>query len=179
MDGHNEQRSRVKLTIVVAMIGLLSVALGFTLEATKIQLDDVIDPYGQGCTYPSHSHSITLGVLAIVALLAFRVYCPETRNSSSMVQLSRYLSWVAWFVAMIFYIFGVLMTTKQGDTLEYVDGFESYYSCNVVKPGIFGAGASFALTSVILENVYLVVSQQQNDKTTSDPSTQPSNVAMC
>lgn len=89
------------------------------------------------------------------------------------------LNRVAWFVAMIFYIVGVLMTTKQGDTLEYHDRFESFYSCNVVKPGVFGAGASFALTSIVLEIVYLVVTQQRIDKTTSDPSRQPSNIAMC
>ncbi|XP_021999602.1 uncharacterized protein LOC110896792 isoform X2 [Helianthus annuus] len=33
------------------------------------------------------------------------------------------------------------------------------------------AGASFALTSIVLEVVYLVVAQHQTEKTASDPST--------
>lgn len=83
---------------------------------------------------------------------------------------------VAWFVAISFYVVGLTMNGRQGDTLEYRDHYQSYYKCNVVKPGIFGAGASFALTSVILEIVYLVVT----NKTATNPSTgEPSILAMC
>ncbi|KAI3712114.1 hypothetical protein L1987_70663 [Smallanthus sonchifolius] len=144
------------------MFGLLSAALGFAAEATKLQIDEVKDVYRTGCTYPSNSgRTVTLVVLALVALLGIRVYCPGTRSPSSVVQLSRYLSWVAWFMAMIFYAVGLIMMKNQEDTFEYRDDFQSYYKCNVVKPGIFGAGASFALTSVVLEIVYSVVTQNE------------------
>ncbi|KAI3815069.1 hypothetical protein L1987_14723 [Smallanthus sonchifolius] len=161
------------------MFGLLSAALGFAAEATKLQLDEVKDVYGTGCKYPSNSGRTTLVILALVAPFGF-VYCPGIRSPSSVVQLSRYLSWVAWLVAMIFYVVGLLMTKNKGDTFEYQDDFQSYYKCNVVKPGIFGAGASFALTSVVLEIVYSVITQNETDKTASEPSPdQPSVVAMC
>ncbi|KAL8242620.1 hypothetical protein R6Q59_012922 [Mikania micrantha] len=180
MDGHDQQNSRVKLHAGVATIGLLSASLGFAAEATKFQRDDVKDIYGIGCKYPSHSGTMTLGIIAVAALVCFRVYCPGTRSPSSGVQLLHYLSWLTWFVAMIFYVIGLLMTVNQGNTFEYRDNFQDYYKCNVVKPGVFGAGATFTLTSIILEIVYLVVKQPQTDKTSSDPSTdKPSIVAMC
>ncbi|XP_021999601.1 uncharacterized protein LOC110896792 isoform X1 [Helianthus annuus] len=108
--------------------------------------------------------------LALIGLCSSR-HCPGVRSPSSAVQLSRYLSWVAWFVAMSFYVVGLLMIKNQGDKYEYRDNFQSYYNCNVLKPGIFRAGASFALTSIVLEVVYLVVAQHQTEKTASDPST--------
>nr|GEX70679.1 hypothetical protein CTI12_AA549420 [Tanacetum cinerariifolium] len=93
MDCHGEQSSRVKLIAVVSTFGLLSASLGFAAEATKLQLAEVMDFSEGGCTYPSNSGPIRLGVIAIVALVAFRVYCPGNRIPSAMVQLSRYLSW--------------------------------------------------------------------------------------
>ncbi|PWA46529.1 hypothetical protein CTI12_AA507820 [Artemisia annua] len=180
MDCHGEQSSRAKLIAVVATFGLLSAALGFAAEATKLQLAEVMDFLEGGCTYPSNSGPIRLGVIAIVALVAFRVYCPGNRSPSAMVQLSRYLSWVAWLVAMIFYVVGLVMIKKQGNILEYQGEPQNLYNCNVVKPGIFAAGASFALTSILLEIIYLVASTtHQPDKTTSDPPPRASILGMC
>ncbi|XP_076943053.1 uncharacterized protein LOC143613152 [Bidens hawaiensis] len=181
MEGHDQESSRVKLNAIVATVGLLSATLGFAAEATKIQLEEIQNIYRMGCTYPEHSGATALAVVALVTLLGFRVYCPGTRSQSSSVQLSRYLSWVAWFVAMSFYVVGLLMAKLQGHQYEPQTNFQHYDKCNVVKPGIFSAGASFALTSVVLEIVYLVTAtQHQTDKTASNPSTgQPSILSMC
>ncbi|KAI3815068.1 hypothetical protein L1987_14722 [Smallanthus sonchifolius] len=66
MDGHDQRRSSVHTNAVVATVGLLSAALGFAVEATKLQLDEVKDISGRGCTYPSHSAPTALGVVAVV-----------------------------------------------------------------------------------------------------------------
>ena len=50
------------------------------------------------------------------------------------------------------------------ETHDYSD-IHSYYVCNVVKRGIFCAGASFALTRITLEIIYFVVTLH-GDKTT-------------
>ncbi|KAK1414352.1 hypothetical protein QVD17_30096 [Tagetes erecta] len=156
------------------MVGLLSATLGFIAELIRLQLGDVKDESGIGCVYPNLSGVTALGVIAIVALLGFRVSFLGTRSPYSEVQISRYLSLVTWCVAMIFYIIGLIMTTTQGNSVEYQRFDYERYSCNVVKPGIYGTGASFALTSVILEIVYFATTHQyRTDNPVSYPSTQP------
>ncbi|GKC23232.1 hypothetical protein Tco_1025382 [Tanacetum coccineum] len=56
-------------------------------------LDEVKGIIGDGCYYPSKNIPMSLGAVAIAALLVFRAYCPGIRSSSSVVLLSRYLSW--------------------------------------------------------------------------------------
>ncbi|PWA46531.1 hypothetical protein CTI12_AA507840 [Artemisia annua] len=190
MEDNGQQSFRVQLIAIFITFGFISAAFGFAVEAMKPQLDEVKGIIGDGCYYPSKTIPMSLGAAAIVALLVIRAYCPGIRSSSSVVQLSRYLSWVAWFGAMTFYIIGLMLENQkeeiyyrpldvpyQGEETHDYSGMHSYYVCNVVKPGIFGAGASFALTSITLEIIYLVVTLH-GDKTTSiDPSAKLSAVA--
>lgn len=41
MDGHDQQNPRVKLFFVIAISGMLSAALGFAAEATKLQVKPI------------------------------------------------------------------------------------------------------------------------------------------
>ncbi|KAJ9537744.1 hypothetical protein OSB04_030477 [Centaurea solstitialis] len=136
--------------IIGATMGLLSAVLGFVAEATKVQLADVNDEMERECKYPTNSKS------------------PHK---------------VASLGAMSFYIIGLVMIGNQGEEMRFKERlgygtFESSYVCKVVKPGIFGAGASFALTSIALQIIYSVATSLHDGTTIIPPSTKRSEVTM-
>ncbi|PWA41803.1 hypothetical protein CTI12_AA507830 [Artemisia annua] len=165
MDEHREPRCSV-IIVIVAINGMLSAALGFAAEATVPRIYEVQNKFSHECKYPK-SPAQGLGIAAVVTLLIVRCYCSRTRNLSPLVRLTLFSSWVAWLVAMSFYIAGFLMINNQEMEIRY-NGFQSYIVCYVVKPGIFAAGASFVLVSIVLEIVYLVATSSRADKLMND-----------
>ncbi|XP_024979111.1 uncharacterized protein LOC112516330 [Cynara cardunculus var. scolymus] len=173
------------VAIVGATMGLLSAVLGFVAEATKVQLADVKDVMETGCTYPTNSKNPTqvLGVVAVMSLLISRVCFLRSPIPSPVARLSLISSWLAWLGALIFYIVGLVMIGNQGEKMRYGERlgdrtFQIDYVCKVVNPGIFGAGASLTLTSVVLQIIYLVVVNHHDGTITVPPSTQRSEVTM-
>ncbi|KAJ9537775.1 hypothetical protein OSB04_030508 [Centaurea solstitialis] len=179
MVSHGDQSSTRTTTAITPIVGatmaLLSAVLGFVAEATTAQLLGGDDEMERGCTYSTDSKSPAqmLGILAVLSLLFFQ-------------PLSRLL-WLdsPLFLpgALTFYIVGLVMIANQGEEIRYgerlQDGtFQSYYVCKVVKPGIFGAGASFALTTIVLQIIYLVATSHHDGTATVAPSTQRSEVTM-
>lgn len=64
---------------------------------------------------------------------------------------------MAWLAAMSFYVVGLVMIADEGEDIRY-DRFDtSYIVCDVLKPGIFGAGASFVLVTIVLKIIYLLI----------------------
>ncbi|GKD59841.1 hypothetical protein Tco_1297350 [Tanacetum coccineum] len=152
MDCHGEQSSRVKLIAVVATFGFY---LQLLVLLQKLQSSSLLRLW---TSQKEDAH-----IRAIQA--------PYDLESSQLV---------AWLVAMIFYVVGLVMIIKQGNILKYQGEPQNLYNCNAVKPGIFGAGASFALTSILLEIIYLVATTtHQPDKTTADPPPRVSILGMC
>ncbi|GKC29267.1 hypothetical protein Tco_1036561, partial [Tanacetum coccineum] len=90
--GMRQRNGDVQLIAVFITFGFIFAAFGFAAEAMKPQLDEVKGIIGDGCYYPSKNIPMSLGAVAIAALLVFRAYCPGIRSSTSVVQLSRYLS---------------------------------------------------------------------------------------
>ncbi|KAK1416697.1 hypothetical protein QVD17_25812 [Tagetes erecta] len=138
------------IVVVFIIIGMASSALGFGAEATSPRLYEVLNKIGGGCTYPrSPAHG--LAIAALVTLVIFRFHCPRIRKHSSKTRLCLISSWVAWLAAMSLYVIGLGMIANQAKELRYDSFKRSYIVCHVVKPGIFGAGASFVLVCVVLE----------------------------
>ncbi|GJX44640.1 hypothetical protein Tco_0261316 [Tanacetum coccineum] len=166
MDDHRELKCSV-VVVIVTINGILSAALGFAAEATVPRIYEVQNKISHECTYPK-SPAQGLVIAALVTLLIVRCYSPRTSNLSPWVRLSLFSSCrVAWLVAMSFYIAGFVMINNQEKEIR-LNGFQSYIVCHVVKPGIFAAGASFVLVSVVLEIVYLVATSSRTDKTINE-----------
>ncbi|XP_076882552.1 uncharacterized protein LOC143531566 [Bidens hawaiensis] len=155
MDVHREPKcSAVVVTVVI--IGIASAALGFAAEATSPRLSEVQNNITGACTYPKRP-AYRLGIAALVMLLVFRCYCPKTRNLCLKARVCLISSWVAWLAAISFYVVGLVMINGQGEEIRYDSFNRSYVVCHVVKTGIFAAGASFVLLTILLEIIYLAI----------------------
>ncbi|KAJ9555384.1 hypothetical protein OSB04_009998 [Centaurea solstitialis] len=159
---------------VVAVLGIISAAAGFAGEATKVKANEVL-AVGGSCVYPS-SPALALGIIAAVFTIINRIYisvtfggcscCRNDPNSTPISKLLAVLSWVATVIAVCLLLAAAGLNNKEGGQ---VDSY-GYYTCYVVKPGIFAAGAILALLSAVFGiAAYITLTPPTQQTTTTNP----------
>ncbi|XP_071697316.1 protein MODIFYING WALL LIGNIN-2-like [Rutidosis leptorrhynchoides] len=138
---------------IVAVLGIISAATGFAAEATRVKASDVYIEDGS-CVYPS-SPALALGFLAALFAIITRIYidvtsggfscCKNDPTSTTISKLLYIISWVASVVAVVLLLAAAGLNDKEGGE---VDSY-GYFTCYVVKSGIFSAGAVLALLSSV------------------------------
>ncbi|KAL8216660.1 hypothetical protein R6Q57_023497 [Mikania cordata] len=138
---------------VVAVLGIISAATGFAGEFTRVKASDVYIE-DDSCVYPS-SPALALGIISAVFAIITQVYisvtfgcCRCCRNDPSSTPISKLLSvlsWVATVVAVVLLLAAAGLNNREGGQ---VDSY-GYFTCYVVKPGIFAAGGVLALLSAV------------------------------
>ncbi|XP_020581965.1 uncharacterized protein LOC110025693 isoform X1 [Phalaenopsis equestris] len=160
----------------VGFLGLLSAALGFAAEATRVKASDVLTRVPGECTYPKSS-ALYLGLAsaisvviaqAIINTVAGCICCKRNTNPANtnwtVALISFVLSWVTFIIAFLLLLTGSALNDQRGQQRMY---FGDY--CYVVKPGVFSGGAVLALGSVSLGIVYFVSLQTSKDSQPLDP----------
>ncbi|MQL91990.1 hypothetical protein Taro_024609 [Colocasia esculenta] len=149
------ERKVLVVCAVVGFLGVLSAALGFAAEATRIKVSDVQTATPGECIYP-RSPALVLGLASAVALMMAQAIinavagciCCKKRPESSGTN---------WTIGITFVIAFLLLLT--GAALNDQHGAEKIYLgsyCYVVKSGVFSGGAALSLASVSLGIVYYV-----------------------
>ncbi|XP_076947375.1 protein MODIFYING WALL LIGNIN-1-like [Bidens hawaiensis] len=138
---------------IVAVLGIISAATGFGGEFTRVKASDVtIDD--DSCVYPS-SPALALGIISAVFAIITQIYisvtfggcrcCKNDPNLTPISKLFSVLSWVATVIGVIMLLTAAGLNNREGGQ---VDSY-GYFTCYVVKPGIFAAGAVLALLSAV------------------------------
>ncbi|KAM0024196.1 putative modifying wall lignin-1/2 [Helianthus debilis subsp. tardiflorus] len=159
---------------VVAVLGIISAAAGFGGELTRVKADDVSVSDGS-CVYPS-SPALALGIIAAVFAIITQIYisvtfggcrcCRNDPNSTPISKLLSVLSWVATVIAVLLLLTAAGLNNKEGGQ---VDSY-GYFTCYVVKPGIFAAGAVLALLSAVFGIAAYVTVAPPTLQTTTNPA---------
>ncbi|KAF5797549.1 putative modifying wall lignin-1/2 [Helianthus annuus] len=159
---------------VVAVLGIISAATGFTGEFTRVKDSDVYIE-DNSCVYPS-SPALALGVISALFAIITQIYisvtfgccrcCGNNTNSTPISKLLSVLSWVATVVAVILLLAAAGLNNKEGGQ---VDSY-GYFTCYVVKPGIFAAGALLALLSAVFGIAAFVTVAPLATQTTTNPA---------
>ncbi|KAJ0615898.1 putative modifying wall lignin-1/2 [Helianthus annuus] len=147
------ENKEVGFCAIVAVLGIISASSGFAAEFTRVKADDVsIDD--DSCVYPS-SPALALGIISAVFAIITQIYisitfgacrcCGNDPNSTPISKLLSVLSWVATVIAVVLLLTAAGLNNKEGGE---VDSY-GYFTCYVVKPGIFAAGAVLALLSAV------------------------------
>ncbi|KAG6650109.1 hypothetical protein CIPAW_06G020000 [Carya illinoinensis] len=146
-----ETKAVVKYSIltVVGFLGMVSFAAGFAAEFTRVKASQVRITRFSGCVYPS-SPAMVLGLVAAVALLMAQIIInvsagcgcckrsPRSSNSTSTKHVALCVfSWITFVAAFILLLAGAALNNKR-DAGE--SSYSGYYSCYVVKPGVFAGG---------------------------------------
>ncbi|KAK1436184.1 hypothetical protein QVD17_01962 [Tagetes erecta] len=147
------ESNAVVFCAVVAVLGIISAGTGFAGELTRVKADDVYVE-DNSCVYPT-SPALALGVISAVFAIITQVYitfgfggcrcCQNDANSTPISKLLSVLSWVATVVAVTLLLAAAGLNHREGGE---VDSY-GYFTCYVVKPGIFAAGAILALLSAV------------------------------
>ncbi|XP_074592541.1 protein MODIFYING WALL LIGNIN-1-like [Curcuma longa] len=160
-------RKVVAVCVAVAFLGLLSAALAFAAEATRIQASDVQTEEGL-CIYPK-SRALLLGLVSSLALVMAQVtinivagcICckrhsgpPSTNWTIGLI--SFIASWVSFILAFLLLLTGAALNDQRSQEMMY------FGYCYVVKPGVFAGGAVLSLASIALGIVYYVALSTQN-----------------
>ncbi|KAG6509128.1 protein MODIFYING WALL LIGNIN-1-like [Zingiber officinale] len=156
------EKNVVMICSFVGFLGLLSSALGFAAEATRIKVSDVQTTLGQ-CSYPK-SPALALGLIAATALMIAQaiinsvagcICCkkyPNPSNTNWTIGLISFItSWITFIIAFVLLLSGAALNDQWGQERMY---FGEY--CYVVKAGVFTGGAILSLASVSLSIVYYV-----------------------
>ncbi|CAL9042285.1 unnamed protein product [Musa banksii] len=159
------EKNVVMVCAAVGFLGLLSAALGFAAEATRIKVSDVQTTTLGVCTYP-RSPALALGLIAAVALMIAQaiintvsgcICCKKYPNPSdtnwTIGLISFIASWVTFIIAFVLLLSGAALNDQWGQERMY---FGEY--CYVVRSGVFSGGAVLSLASVALGIVYYVSS---------------------
>ncbi|URE37201.1 hypothetical protein MUK42_08086 [Musa troglodytarum] len=144
------EKNVVMICAAVSFLGLLSAALGFAAEATRIRVSDVQTSTLGQCTYP-RSPSLALGLLAAVALMIAQAIISTVAG-------------VTFIIALVLLLSGAALNDKWGLERAY---FGKY--CYVVESGVFTGGAVLSLASVALGIVYYVSSTLPKNIQVSNP----------
>ncbi|KAJ3672592.1 hypothetical protein LUZ60_007313 [Juncus effusus] len=147
----------------VGFLGLLSAALAFAAEATRVKAGDVQAPQPGQCSYPK-SPALLLGLTSAIALMMAQavintvagcICCSRNPHPSdknwTVALISFILSWVAFIISFLLLLTGAALNDQRGQESMYFGGY-----CYVVKPGVFSGGAVLSLASVALGIVYYV-----------------------
>ncbi|CAI9288933.1 unnamed protein product [Lactuca saligna] len=159
---------------VVAVLGIIAAATGFAGEITRVKASEVYI-LGNACVYPS-SPALALGIVAAVFTIIARVYISVTfggcscfrndPNSTPISKLLGVLSWVASVIAVILLLAAAGLNNREGGQ---VDSY-GYFTCYVVKPGIFAAGAILSLVSAAFGIAAYVTLVPAATQTTVNPA---------
>ncbi|KAM0935715.1 putative modifying wall lignin-1/2 [Dioscorea sansibarensis] len=157
------EKKVVWVSMAVGFLGILSAALGFAAEATRVKASEVKTSIPGECIYPK-TPALVLGLSSAVALMIAQAMvstiagclcCKKQRYSSetnwSIALIAFIVSWVTFIIAFLLLLTGAALNDQRGQESMY---FGSY--CYVVKPGVFAGGAVLALASVTLGIVYYV-----------------------
>ncbi|KAI0494019.1 hypothetical protein KFK09_024150 [Dendrobium nobile] len=175
-------RMETKVIVIcgtVGFLGLVSAALGFSAEATRVKASDVVIRIPGQCRYPD-SPTVFLGLASAIAvviaqatisIIAGCICCKRNANTSdtnwTVALISFVASWITFIIAFLLLLTGVAL-----NDLKSVDqnNFDDY--CYIVKPGVFSGGAIFSLASVSLGILYYLALQPSK---TSQPMCLPQN----
>ncbi|GAB2221812.1 hypothetical protein Droror1_Dr00013002 [Drosera rotundifolia] len=143
---------------LVGFLGLLSAALGFGAEATRIKPSQVTQGNDGLCSF-RRSPAYALGVFAAISLLIAQVIinastgCICCRRSPNPVGAAWALALVcfvvSWFIfafAFLLMLGGAFLNNKHNDSLYMSDN----YYCYVVKSGVFATASVLSFISVSL-----------------------------
>ncbi|KAK9076655.1 hypothetical protein SSX86_004989 [Deinandra increscens subsp. villosa] len=160
--------------MVVAVLGIISAAVGFAAEVTRVKRHDVrIVEYS--CVYPS-SPAVALGFIsagfAIITqvVISFTIgaccsCCKNDPNSTPISKLMSVFSRVATVIGVVLLLAASRLNTSAGGEVDTYN----YTKCYVVKPGIFATGATLALLSVVFGIAAYVTVSPPSSKATTDP----------
>ncbi|PWA95501.1 hypothetical protein CTI12_AA049970 [Artemisia annua] len=159
---------------VVVVLGIISAAAGFAGEVTKVKASDVYILHNE-CVYPS-SPALALGIISAVFAIITQVYisitfggcrcCRNDPNSTPISKLLSVLSWVATVIAVCLLFTAATLNNKEGGQKDSY----GYFTCYVVKPGIFAAGAILALLSAVFGIAAYVTSAPPATQTSIPPT---------
>ncbi|KAJ8459425.1 hypothetical protein OPV22_032351 [Ensete ventricosum] len=134
------EKNVVMVCAAVGFLGLLSAALGFAAEATRIKVSDVQTTTLGVCTYP-RSPALALGLIAAVALMIAQaiintlsgcICCKKYPNPSdtnwTIGLISFIASWVTFIIAFVLLLSGAALNDQWGQERMY---FGEY--CYVVR----------------------------------------------
>ncbi|URD83723.1 hypothetical protein MUK42_02171 [Musa troglodytarum] len=149
-------------------LGVLSAALAFAAEATRIKVSDVETTTLGECRYP-RSPALALGLIAAVALIIAQtiinivagcICCKKYPNPSDTnwtidveLEMQQISFWVTFIIAFVLLLSGAALNDRWGQERMYFGEF-----CYVVKSGVFSGGAVLSLASVALGIVYYISS---------------------
>ncbi|GMI94222.1 hypothetical protein like AT5G17210 [Hibiscus trionum] len=149
-----------KTSIIVCLLGIISVVTGFAAEFTRVKASDVtVDVYGR-CSYPS-SPALLLGITSAVTLLIAKIiinvatgcFCCKPRTAPSNRSNARcfYIGFlIAFIIAIGLLLTGVKLNERHDDAVVR----NGYYYCYVIRPGVFAGGAVLAGLSCIFGVIY-------------------------
>lgn len=158
------ERKAMVVCALVGFLGVLSAALGFAAEGTRVKVSDVQTDSSPGeCIYP-RSPALGLGLMSAVALMVAQaiintvagcICCKRhpvpSDTNWSVALISFIVSWVTFIIAFLLLLTGAALNDQRGQENMYFGSF-----CYVVKPGVFSGGAVLSLASVALAIVYYV-----------------------
>ncbi|XP_066378130.1 protein MODIFYING WALL LIGNIN-1-like [Miscanthus floridulus] len=158
------ERKVVAVCAVVGFLGVLSAALGFAAEATRVKVSDVQTSGTPGkCIYP-RTPALALGLISAVSLMLAQsiintvagcICCKRhpvpSDTNWSVALISFIISWCTFIIAFLLLLTGAALNDQRGEENMYFGSF-----CYVVKPGVFSGGAVLAFASVALAIVYYV-----------------------
>ncbi|XP_059624982.1 protein VASCULATURE COMPLEXITY AND CONNECTIVITY-like [Cornus florida] len=174
---------------VVGFLGLLSAALGFAAEAKRIKSSQVKFTSPSVCVYP-RSPALALGLTAALALVIAQIVVnvasgcvccrkgPHPSNSNwTLVLVCFVVSWFTFVISFLLLLTGAVLNDQRGEENIYF----GYYSCYVVKPGVFAGAAVLSLASVVTGIIYylsLTKSKIRNDPWGGLAAPSQSSIAM-
>ncbi|KAL4318879.1 hypothetical protein GQ457_18G010070 [Hibiscus cannabinus] len=148
------------ISIMVVLLGIISVATGFAAEFTRVEASEVkVDVYGR-CWYPS-SPALLLGITSAATLLIAKIiinlatgcFCCKatTAQSHRSKALCFYIvCWITFIIGMGLLLTGAKMNERHDEAVVR----QGYYYCYVIRRGVFAGGAVLAGLCCILGLIY-------------------------
>ncbi|XP_076921189.1 uncharacterized protein LOC143582540 [Bidens hawaiensis] len=160
---------------VVAVLGIISAATSFAGEFTRVKASD-LSVEDDSCVYPS-SPALALEIVSAVFTIITQIYisvtiggcrycCTNDSNLNPVSKLFSGLSRAATVIGVILLLAAAALNNNEGGQ---VDSY-GYFTCYVVKPGIFAAGAVLALLSAVFGIVAYVTLAPPATQTTTSPA---------
>ncbi|GAB2293896.1 hypothetical protein Dimus_028108 [Dionaea muscipula] len=174
---------------IVGFLGLLSAALGFGAEATRIKSSQVSQGLYGVCSYP-RSPAFGLGITAAISLLIAQIIinvstgCICCRRSPNPTGINWAIALICFMVSWFIFAFAFLLLLG-GAVLndQHTDGIylNSSYYCHVVKSGVFATASILAFVSVTLGIAYylaLTTAKYANGRWAGPAAPNESGIAM-
>ncbi|CAH2072544.1 unnamed protein product [Thlaspi arvense] len=186
------EKRKVVMCGVLSLLGLLSAVTAFAAEATKIKRSQVkvtttSDPLTR-CSYP-RSPALDLGFTSAIFLMMAQIIVsvgsgclccrkgPAPSRSNWIIALTCFVvSWFTFVIAFLLLLTGAALNDEHTEESMYA----GYYSCYIVKPGVFSTGSLLSLLTVALGIVYYLclTSSKQNVADTATTANRGGGIAM-